>query len=176
MSVHNWFTFRSRWPNFGPLVAAKWLKMVVSEHYLKKYSPNSIQTRCVHLLGECSQLICFWAMLAKFWACSGHKMTENGGFRPSSEKVFPQSDSNLVCTLTVWVFRIDLLLGWRWPNHGPLMLQNDWKLLFPTIFWKCNHAIQFKLGAYTYWLSLQNWFAFGPRWPTFWSSSGHKIT
>ena len=53
--------------------------MVVSDHYLKKYSHDPIQTWCVHLLGECSELIHFWAMLAKFWPSSGHRITENGG-------------------------------------------------------------------------------------------------
>ena len=48
----------------------------------------------------------FWVTLANFWPSSGHKMTENGGFRPISEKVFMQSN----CTLIVWVFGIDLLL------------------------------------------------------------------
>ena len=28
-------------------------------------------------------------------------------------------------------------------------------------------TIQFKLGVYTYCVSVQNWFAFGPRWPNF---------
>ena len=59
--------FGPRWPNFGPLVATKWLKMVVSDHYLKKYSHNPIQTWCVHLLGECSELIYFWPTLALKW-------------------------------------------------------------------------------------------------------------
>ena len=31
--------------------------MVVSDPYLKKYSHNPIQTWCVHLLGDCSDLI-----------------------------------------------------------------------------------------------------------------------
>ena len=77
----------------------------------KKYSHNPIQTCGVHLLGECSEIIRFWAMLPKFWPSVGHKMTENGGFRPLSGKVFTQSTSNLVCTLIVWVFRINLLFG-----------------------------------------------------------------
>ena len=68
----------------GPLVAKKWLKMVGSDKCLKKYSRNPMQTWCVQLLGECSELIRFWATLAKFWPSSGHKMTENGGFRPLS--------------------------------------------------------------------------------------------
>ena len=33
--------------------------------------------------------------------------------------------------------------------------------------WKSIKAIQFKLGEHIYWVSVQNWFAFGPRWPHF---------
>ena len=91
--------------------------MVVYDRYLKKYSRNQIQTWCVHILGECLELICFLATLAKFWPSSGHKMPENGGFRPLSGKVFTQSISNLLCTLMWWVFRIDLLLGHIGQNH-----------------------------------------------------------
>ena len=109
----------------------------------------------------------FWATLAKFWPSSGHKITENGGFRPSSEKVFIQSNSNLACTLIVWVFRIDSLLGQAGQNLALWWPKNDWKWWFPTIIWKSIHAIQFKLGVYTYWLSVQNWIAFGPCWPNF---------
>ena len=87
VSIQKWFAFWPRWTNFGPPVATKLLKMVVSDHYLKKYSCKPIQTCCVHLLGECSELICFLATLAKFWPSSGHKITENVGFWPISEKV-----------------------------------------------------------------------------------------
>ena len=55
VSVEKWFAFG--W---------SWVKMVVLDHYLKKYSRNPNQTWCLHLLGECSELIHFWAMLAKF--------------------------------------------------------------------------------------------------------------
>ena len=106
VSVQNWSAFRPCWPNFGPLVAKKWLKMVASDHHLKKYLCNPIQTWCVHLLGECSELIRFWDRLAKFWPSSGQKVTENIGFWPLSEKVFSQSNSNLLCTFIWWVFRI----------------------------------------------------------------------
>ena len=41
--------------------------MVVSNHYLKKYSHNPVQTLYVHFWGECSELFRFWAMLAQFW-------------------------------------------------------------------------------------------------------------
>ena len=87
-SVQNWFAFWSRWPNFGPLVATELLKIVVSDQYLKRYSRNPIQAKHVHSLGECSELICFLVTLAKFWPSSGHRIIENCGFRPISEKVF----------------------------------------------------------------------------------------
>ena len=111
VSVQNLFAFGLCWPNFGHLVAIKWLKMVVYDHYLKKYSCNPIQTWCIYLLGRCSELMRFGATLAKFWTSGGHKITENVGFRPLSEKVFMQSNSNMGCTLIGWVFRIDSLLG-----------------------------------------------------------------
>ena len=87
VSIQNWFGFRPLWPNFGPLVATKLLNMVVYDHYLKKLWHNSIQTWCVHLFGDCSELLCFSATLAKFWPSSGHKMAENCGFQQLSEKV-----------------------------------------------------------------------------------------
>ena len=108
VSVQNWFA----WPNFGPLKNyCKWAKMVVSDHYLKKYSCNPFQTWCVHLLGECPDMICFLARLAEVWPSSGHKMTENGSFRPLSERVFTQTDSNMLSILIEWMFRIDLLFA-----------------------------------------------------------------
>ena len=75
--------------------------MVVSDHYLKKYSHNPIQTCGVHLYGECSEMaIRFWAMLAQFWPSNGQKtylkVVQNGGYL---KKVFMQSNSNLVRTL-----------------------------------------------------------------------------
>ena len=54
MSFLNGFSFGSHWPNFRSLVVQKWLKLVVSDCYLKNYSHNTIQTWCLHLLGECS--------------------------------------------------------------------------------------------------------------------------
>ena len=50
----------------------KWLQMMVSDHYLKKDPHNPIQTCGVHLLGECSELIHFWATLSRFWPSGGH--------------------------------------------------------------------------------------------------------
>ena len=51
-----------------------------------KFGENGCFRLCVQLLGECSELIRFWATLAKFWPSSSHNMTVNGGFRPLSEK------------------------------------------------------------------------------------------
>ena len=48
--------------------------MVVSDHDLKNNSQNPIQTWCIHLLGEGSELIDFLAKLGKFWPSSGHKI------------------------------------------------------------------------------------------------------
>ena len=84
---------------------------MVSDHYLEKYSCNPIQTACVAVLGECSEMICFLAMLAKFWPFNGHKITDNDDFGPLFENVLMQTNSNLVCALIGWVSRIDLLFG-----------------------------------------------------------------
>ena len=68
-------------------------------------------------------------MLGKFWPSSGRKMTENGGFWPLYEKLFMQSNSNSVCKLIWWVFRIDLLLGHIGQNFGPLVATRGLKLV-----------------------------------------------
>ena len=83
----------------------------------KKYSHNTMQPWCLHLLGECSQLIRFCVTLATFWPSSGHKMTEKGDFRPLSEKVLScgmritQSISDMVFTLVRGVFTNDFILA-----------------------------------------------------------------
>ena len=105
----------------------------------------------------------FGPQVAKKWLIMG----QNVGFRPLSQKVFTQSNSNLWCTFVRWVFRIGLLLG----HVGQILAlwwpQNDWKWWFPTIIWRSIHAIQFQLCVYTYCVSVQNWFAFGPCWTHF---------
>ena len=117
VSVQNWFAFGQRRPNFGPLVAKTWLKMGQNGGFRPlsvKYSYNPIQTCGVHLLGECSEMIRFWGLLAQFWPSSGQKglkVGQTGAFRPLSGKVSTQSNSNIVCTLIGWVFRIGLLFG-----------------------------------------------------------------
>ena len=145
VSFQNWFTFGPRWPNLGPLVATKWLKMVVSDRYMKKYSCNPIQTWSVHLLGECSELIRFWATLATFWPSSGQKWLKMVVSDYYRKKVFMQSNSNFVCILIGWVFRIDSLLGHVGQIVALWWPQNDWKWWFPAIIGEGIHAIQFKL-------------------------------
>ena len=104
-------TLTQFWPSCGH----KWLKMAdnggfrpLSEKVFTQ--PNSIhnpiQTWSVHLLGQCSELIRFWATLGKLWSLSGQIITENFGLRSLSKKVFTQSNSNLACTLIEWVCRI----------------------------------------------------------------------
>ena len=132
-------------------------------------------------MGECSELICIWGMLAQFWASSAPpppkkkkkrlKMGQNVVFLPFSRKVFTQSNSNLCCTLIRGVFRIESLLGHVgqiWASSGQ---KTDWKwvkmLVSDHYQKKSNHAIQFKLVVYACWLSDHNWFTFGSRWPNF---------
>ena len=73
-------------------------------------------------------------------------------------KSITQLISNLVYAFVGWLFRTDSLLG-----------QKCWFF----IIWKSIHTIQFKLGVHTYWVSVQNWLAFGPR---FWLLSEKLFT
>ena len=108
-------------------------------------------------------------LLSKFMPFNGHKMTENGSFRPLSGKVFMQSNSNLVCTLcTLTGEWSEMICFWsRWPNFGPLVATKLLKLVVSGCFLKSFHTIQFKLGAYTSWVSAHNWCTFGSRGPNF---------
>ena len=123
------------------------------DHYQKKYSHNLIQTWGVHLLGECSELIRFWATLAKFWPSSGHKITEMVVFDHY------HAIQSKLGVYTFWVSVQNWFAFWPlWPNFGPLVATKWLKM-------KSIHAIQFKLDVCTYWVSVQNWFAFWPLWP-----------
>ena len=85
----------------------------VSDHYLKKYSINFKFVVCICWVFRTDSLLSH--MLAQFQPSSGQKMTANGSkywFRPLSEKVLTQPNSNLRCTLVGWVLRIDSILGY----------------------------------------------------------------
>ena len=108
------FAFGWRWSNFGPLVAKKRPKIgriVALDHYLNKYSHNTIQTWHVNLLGE------------QNW----------------------------------------FVFGPLWPNSGPLVAKKLLKIVVSHHYLKnySRNRIFFKLGVYTYWVSIQNWFAIG---------------
>ena len=152
VSLQNWVAFGPRWLNFGSLVATKWLKIVISDHYLKKYSCKLIQTRCVHLLGECSELIPFWATYAKLWPSSGHKMTENSVSYHNLKKC----SCNPIQTSTGHLLGENSELIHFGTTLAKYLPSSDLKMSEKSIY-----AIQFKHCVYTYWVSFQNWFALG---------------
>ena len=53
----------------------------------------------------------YWLNFDSFMAKKTLKLGQSWGFRPLSEKLFTQSNSNLVCTLIGWLFRIDSLFS-----------------------------------------------------------------
>ena len=55
-----WATLAQFWSSDGQqIIDWKGIKILVSDHYLNKYSQNPIQTCSVRLLGECPELIRF---------------------------------------------------------------------------------------------------------------------
>ena len=118
VSVQNLFAFGRCWPNFGTPMAKKLLKMrqnagfrPLSEKVFSQSNSNSSLWctlvgwvfRSDLLLGHVRQILDLYLAKKLF------ELGQNGGFRPLSEKVLMQFNSNLVCTLTRKVFRTDLL-------------------------------------------------------------------
>ena len=131
MSVQNLFALRPHWPNFGPLVVTKWLEIVVSDHYLKNCSPNRIQTWCVHLLGECSELIRFWATMAKFLPFSGQKMTH-----------YPKKYScNPIQTWSVHLLGYFSYLIWFWATLAKFWPSSGRKMAANGGFWLLSEKV-----------------------------------
>ena len=135
----------------------------------------------MHFLGECSELISFWAKLPNLGPLVANKlkMGQNCGFRPLSAKVFTQSNSHQCCTIVEWLlrmFRFWVTLAKFWPSSGQKWLKVSQNDGFSTIIWKCIHIIQSKLGVYTHWATVQNWFIFLVMLAKFWPSSGQTIT
>ena len=140
-----WDTLAKFWPSIGQKIIQIWSKWWFPTIIWKC---NSIQTWCVHFLGDCSGLICFRATLTTFLPSSGQKITKNGGFRPLHYKVFMQCNSNLVSALLGLIFRNDSLLATLakfCPFSCHKMTEKMW---FPTIIWKSVHAIHIKLSVY----------------------------
>ena len=138
VTVQNRFSFWPCWPNFGPVVATKWLKMVVSNHFLKKYLRNPTKIWCLHLLGGCSELICFLATLAKFWPSSDTKclkmVVSDHYLKKDSLK---QSSSNSVSTRIGRLSTIHSLFGHIGQFLALYWPQYDWKwwpLSWPSLY------------------------------------------
>ena len=121
VSVQNWSTVQAHWPNLGLLVDAKWLKMVVSYHYLKMCSWNPIQTWCVHLLNVCSKTNCFLGNVDQILSLQ-----------------WPENDWTWWFLTIIWKsvhtiqFKFVVRIFWvsvqnqfafvrHWPNFGPLL-------------------------------------------------------
>ena len=140
----------------------------VSDHYLDNQSLNSLQTWCVHLLGECSELISVGATLVQYWPSSGQKMSENCCFWPLSGKLFAQSNSNFVCTLYTYLVSLEkwFHLVPCWPDFCPLVALKWLKMVVSDHYLK-----NYSLNPVQTWcvhlfkVSIQNWFDLGPRWP-----------
>ena len=134
---------------------------------LTEKSVRAIQFKlAVYLLGEGSELILFWATLAKFWSSSGHKMAETRGFRPLCEKCSCNSIQNWGAHLlgTCWeLIRFWVTLAKFWPSSGQKITENGFRSLSQKY-----SSNTFKLGVYTYPVSVQHWFAFRPHWRNDW--------
>ena len=114
VSVQNWFAFWPRWPNFGPLMATKWHKNGERPSVRPGFptiiwkSNHSIHFKFgVGISGWVFRTDSLLGDVGPKWLTMG----QNGGFRPLSEKVFTQFNSNLMGTLIEWVSRKDLLFG-----------------------------------------------------------------
>ena len=105
--------YLARWPNFGPLLAPQWMKIVVSNGLLENSSMNPLQTSCVHLFRELPILFNIgprWPIFCSIlqWPI----MTQNGGFWPLPGKLIPESSSNYGCSFIwgvlkgYWVFSL----------------------------------------------------------------------
>ena len=135
-------------PSISP--SEQWLPGIISKSFNSVYFKPGM---CVYWMGV-QNCVAFGPRWPNF-GLPVAKMTENGGFRPSLWKLFTQSSWNLVCTLISWFFWNDLILG-----HIGQSLDNCW----PKNYWEWLCApIICETSMCAYWVSVQNWFAFGSR-------------
>ena len=127
VSVQNRIAFRPHWPNFGPLVATKRLRMVVSDHYLKKYSRHPIQTWCKHLLGEYSKSVPSGPRRSNF----GPLVAQNA-WKWWFPTVIWKRIHTIQFKLGVYTCLVSVHkwfgFGPRWLNFGPLVVKKLMKL------------------------------------------------
>ena len=97
-----------------------------------KVSLNSFPTWCIYLLGECPELIQFWAMLDRFQLSGGQKMTENVGLRwfPTISWKTNHSIHFSLCVYTCWLsIQNWFAIGPCWPNFGLLVAKKLLKMV-----------------------------------------------
>ena len=133
MSVQHWFAFRTRWPNFGPLVSSghKMIENAGFRPLFQKVFTQSISNLC-KLIGWVFRIDQLYnhigQILVLYWP---QKMAENGGLRPLSEKaplcglIISGSISNMVYTVVRGVFTNDSFLPHR-PNLASLYFHSLW--------------------------------------------------
>ena len=105
-SCQNWLALGRGWYNFGPLVAKKRLKMGQYGGF-RPLSEKLYRIQFKLVVYPCCVSVQKWFTLGQYWpnfrplgAKNYFKAGQNGGFRPSSVKVFTQSN-----------FKIETLLG-----------------------------------------------------------------
>ena len=106
------------WPTFCHLSGKK-----LTENEAKWWFPSIIWKSILTIQFQFKLVVYTCWVSVQYWFAFGTRcpnfgpllvkkifeLCRNGGFRPLSEKVFMQFNSNLLCTLTIWVFRTDLL-------------------------------------------------------------------
>ena len=143
--------------------------MVASNHQMKKYSHIQIQICSVHLLGERSEIIPLRPTLIQFLPSSGKNYLKWVIVVNSDRylKTYLHNPIQTLCAHLLFECSESIRFGPCWPNFDPPEATKWLKMVVPDHCLKNSHAIQFKLGVYTYWVSVQNWIAFGPCWPNY---------
>ena len=151
------FRFWVTLTNSDPLVTPKSCKMVGSDHCLQNESFNALQSYCIHLLGEGSELIRFCGTLTQFRPSIAIKWLKNWRVPPIIGKTIHSIQLKLGVYSYLVSFQKWFDFGPHWPNFRLLLTPNCSKCWFLTIICKTNHSIHFILGVNTCWVS-------GPIW------------
>ena len=140
VNVRNCVVFgpRSSWLNFGPLVATRWLKMVVSDHYLKKYHAIQFKIDVYTYWVSVQNWFTFGPYVPNFGPLVATKLLKMVVSDHYLKKMSTHSNSNL-CTLIGWVFAF----GPRWPNFGPLVSTKWLKMVASDHYLKKYHDVEY---------------------------------
>ena len=147
--IRFWVTLTQFWPSSGQQISYSglpqndwkwWFPTII----WKKYSCNHVQIRCVHLLGVCSELIHFWATLAKLLPPSGHKI-----FKMYSRNPFQTS-----CVHSLGECSELICFGLCWPNVSPLVAKKTLEMVVSDHYLKKYHYMeQWLLDLFQTWCS-----------------------